>query len=256
MSLQYRYPALNRKFNRCNRQAGLTLVEIMVAITLSIFLLGGVISIFASSKQSYLLQDEMGTLHENERIAMYLLNREIRMAGYSSDDLLDAIAAFDTDNTVNGSGNTSDTIAIRHESTVDCLNHATPTISGVRIAVNRYYIENEQLMCLGNGDATAEAILDGVVNMQILYGMNTDSVTSNTSNIANTYVNASEIAATNWGQVKSVRMAMLFSSNGDVNANNSTRSDALLDAPALSSYDDHRRYHSFTTTITLRNMSL
>ncbi|MCK5191400.1 MAG: prepilin-type N-terminal cleavage/methylation domain-containing protein, partial [Methylococcales bacterium] len=41
------------------RQQGMTLVEIMIALVLGAFLLGGVMQIFLSSKQTYQMQDGM-----------------------------------------------------------------------------------------------------------------------------------------------------------------------------------------------------
>ncbi|MCK5498240.1 MAG: PilW family protein [Gammaproteobacteria bacterium] len=64
------------------RQQGMTLVEIMIALVLGAFLLGGVMQIFLSSKQTYQMQDGMSRLQENGRFAMDFLTRDIRMADY------------------------------------------------------------------------------------------------------------------------------------------------------------------------------
>jgi len=67
----------------CRRgQAGLTLVEMMVAITVGLILLAGVIQIFASNKQTYRIQDATSRLQENGRFAVDMLRRDIRMAGF------------------------------------------------------------------------------------------------------------------------------------------------------------------------------
>jgi len=65
------------------RQAGLTLVELMVAMALSLILMAGVLTIFASSKVTSQLQAALSTVQENGRHALYTLVREIRGAGYS-----------------------------------------------------------------------------------------------------------------------------------------------------------------------------
>ena len=49
------------------RQAGLTLVELMVATTLSLVLLAGVLLVFQSNKATYQMQSGLGTLQENGR---------------------------------------------------------------------------------------------------------------------------------------------------------------------------------------------
>ena len=64
------------------RQSGLSLVEIMVALTLGVVLLTGVIQIYASTKSTYRMQDNLARLQENGRFALSFLSRDVRMAGY------------------------------------------------------------------------------------------------------------------------------------------------------------------------------
>ena len=64
------------------RQRGLTLIELMVAILLGLFLIAGTISIFISNKQSYTAQNDMGRIQETGRFAMDMVVRDVRMAGY------------------------------------------------------------------------------------------------------------------------------------------------------------------------------
>ncbi len=65
-----------------DRQKGFTLIEIMIALLLGIFLTSGVIQMFLGSKQSYRMQDNLSRLQENGRFAMYFIARDIRMSGY------------------------------------------------------------------------------------------------------------------------------------------------------------------------------
>ncbi len=64
------------------RQAGLTLVEIMVAMVLSLVLLGGVIQIFASTRQTHRVQEAVSRMQESGRMALEFLARDIRMADF------------------------------------------------------------------------------------------------------------------------------------------------------------------------------
>lgn len=65
------------------RQQGLTLLEILVALTMGLVVIGGTIQIYLSSSQSYRTQEALSRIQENGRFAMEILNREIRMAGFS-----------------------------------------------------------------------------------------------------------------------------------------------------------------------------
>ncbi len=64
------------------QQQGFTLVELMVAMTIGLLLLGGVITVLSSSHQTYRVNDALSRLQENARYAFQLLSRDIRMAGY------------------------------------------------------------------------------------------------------------------------------------------------------------------------------
>lgn len=67
---------------RCE-QAGLTLVELMVAITIGLILTLAVSQIYVSSRASYSLEEGLARVQENGRFAMELLAYDLRMAGYA-----------------------------------------------------------------------------------------------------------------------------------------------------------------------------
>lgn len=68
------------KFSRY--QQGLTLIEMMVALTIGMVLLGGVVTVLSSSQQTYRVNEALARIQENARYAFQLLSRDIRMAGY------------------------------------------------------------------------------------------------------------------------------------------------------------------------------
>lgn len=65
-----------------NSQRGLTLIEVMVAMTISLLLLGGVMQVFTSNKQTYRLNEALSRLQESGRYALNHLTQEIRMADF------------------------------------------------------------------------------------------------------------------------------------------------------------------------------
>jgi type IV pilus assembly protein PilW len=64
-------------------QAGLSLIELMVALVLGLLLSAGVVTIFISAKQDYQLQDAVSQVQENGRFSLEFLANDIRMAGFS-----------------------------------------------------------------------------------------------------------------------------------------------------------------------------
>lgn len=71
-----------RTMASARRQQGLSLVELLVAITIGAILLGGAVSLFVSNKVTYQVTSDLSRLQENARFALELMVRDIRMAGY------------------------------------------------------------------------------------------------------------------------------------------------------------------------------
>lgn len=61
---------------------GFTLTEIMVAMTVSMILLGGVMQIFTSTKRGSVFNETQSRIQENLRFSVNLMAQDIRMAGY------------------------------------------------------------------------------------------------------------------------------------------------------------------------------
>ncbi len=64
-------------------QKGLTLVELMVALVISLLLTLGAITIFKSNKQTSIVQEQMSRVQENGRMALNWILSDIRMAGFT-----------------------------------------------------------------------------------------------------------------------------------------------------------------------------
>lgn len=65
------------------REHGLSLVELMVAMVISLILLAGVIQIYIANSQTNRLQEANARVQENGRFAVQFLARDVRGAGYS-----------------------------------------------------------------------------------------------------------------------------------------------------------------------------
>lgn len=65
-----------------DKQQGLSLIELMIAIVISSLLMAGTIQIFVNNKQTYRVQEALSRLQENGRFAMQFLTRDIRMADF------------------------------------------------------------------------------------------------------------------------------------------------------------------------------
>lgn len=63
-------------------QSGMSLIELMIAMTLGLVVLGGVAAAFLGSKQSYRVNENLARMQETARYAFDILSKDIRMAGY------------------------------------------------------------------------------------------------------------------------------------------------------------------------------
>ena len=68
------------KMNNSSIQ-GFSLVELMIAMTLGLLIVGATLSIFSTNKQAYRTTENLGRVQENGRTAFELMARDVREAG-------------------------------------------------------------------------------------------------------------------------------------------------------------------------------
>ena len=73
---------IQRTTNR-HSQRGLTLVELLVAVVLSIFLAGGIVQIFVGNRVSFAFNDGLARIQENARLSLEQMAFTSRMAGHA-----------------------------------------------------------------------------------------------------------------------------------------------------------------------------
>lgn len=75
-------------------QRGLSLVELMIAVTLGLVILAGVATVFVTSRQSYRVQESTTIMQDNARFAMETIGRALRDAGFTHGAPSNAISWF------------------------------------------------------------------------------------------------------------------------------------------------------------------
>lgn len=233
--------------NHCrNGERGLSLVELMIAMTIGLILLAGVYQVFISSSLSYKYQEDISRLQENARMAMDQLAQDVRQAG-SPRFTTDEGQTFATASggaapvTTGASGGTaSDTIAVAY------LNDAG-VVERVSYAVNADLELTRQTQIGAALPSGFQPIIDGVENMQIVYGVDTTNDDS-----VDAYVDTPGAGE----NMISVRIRLLMRTvNEQPKADLDTRvfdvnGDGVGEVDPV---DDRRMRQIFTTTITLRN---
>jgi len=67
------------------RQSGFTILEIIIATSISMIVAGGSWYLYTSHLKTRIVQNSMLDMQQNLRSALYLIGRDIRMAGYQGD---------------------------------------------------------------------------------------------------------------------------------------------------------------------------
>jgi type IV pilus assembly protein PilW len=64
------------------KNAGFTLVELLIAIALGLVIMAGLYQTFRTQHDTYIVQDQVAAMQQNLRAAMYLITRDLQMAGW------------------------------------------------------------------------------------------------------------------------------------------------------------------------------
>jgi len=78
--------ALEKKLNKyreCSCRHGYSLVELLMAMAITLVVMAGVYKVYVTQQDTYLLQEQVAEMQQNGRIAKYVLMKDIRMAGYN-----------------------------------------------------------------------------------------------------------------------------------------------------------------------------
>jgi len=148
-------------------QKGLSLIELMIAITLSMFIVAAMISLFVNSKENYRMNENMSRLQENARFAVSFISRDVRMADYRA-----CIVGPNSDrntNAISGQNGTTDTVTITWQAD-NCTGEITTEYSIQEGASGNSLFKSET----GVNGGLAQEIVEGIENLQILYGHDTN----------------------------------------------------------------------------------
>ncbi len=95
-----------------NKEHGFSLIELLIAMTLGLIVLGAISSVFLGQRQTYDAQEQIADMVQTARAAMDMMSREIRIAGYNPANAGFNGITYDSSQLqiqadINGDGNTS-----------------------------------------------------------------------------------------------------------------------------------------------------
>lgn len=240
------------------RQAGISVVEIMIGLVLGLVIVAGMSSMVLGGRQSSRVERSLMDMQSIGRTAVQVISAELRKAGYRNDrgpsvaDLFPAAAApFTTAGAVVSGLATNDGLLLRYQGsgdawTADCLGNA---IGANQMVWQTLWLQNGALNCRTrnltlNTDQTL-ALIPQVEAVSITYGIDTDA-----DGFPDDYRLAGAVA--NWSQVASVNVQLRVVSAEDGLADN-PQPYAGFDGAALTP-NDRRLRRTYSAVIALRNL--
>ncbi|MGP8033256.1 MAG: PilW family protein [Steroidobacteraceae bacterium] len=212
------------------RARGFTLLELMVAVAIAMFLLAGLVTVFDNTRVTYANQQALAQMQDQQRFAMQLLTSVIESGGYYNNptgdtvnSALPATAPFGAGQPFYGLGTAGaapgDTIYVRFRTAsgdgiINCT--GGQNTSGIeQVYTNEFSIVGGQLVCSLNG-GVAVPLVSGVTNLQIYYGVK--RLTPFTDYNVDTYATAANMnvlscpltPGCDWQQVSAVRVILTF----------------------------------------------
>lgn len=221
------------------RQAGLTLIELLIAMALGLMIVSVVIGVLVSGQQSQRLQQGYEELQNNGRHALSFLAQEVRRAGFDEDGSLTVTALQNPE---------SDLLKLAYAEMLDCSGATGNTWVAYRIS-------DDQLVCDGDQDP-AQSMTAEIEALAFLYGEDTGSASDAEDGLfdgnVNVWRHASQVG--NWKHVQAVQIALLLRSAEEVLDEAYSESFTLFPGfTAAGPYSDRHLRRSFHSTVYLRN---
>jgi type IV pilus assembly protein PilW len=203
-------------------ERGFTLLEILIALTIGLFMLGALLIIVQTNRTVFGNQNKLSQLHDAERMALTMMSDVIQSAGYFPDPTINtqnsalaAAAPFALGQAISGTysaASPGDQINVRYMTTggdniLNCSGLSNPTGGPNTLYVNSFQVVNNQLVCTMNG--TQYTLVDGITNLSFMYGVKADATAP--ANDVDTYMNAAQVTAAGlWGNVITVQVQLTF----------------------------------------------
>lgn len=211
----------------------------MIAMVLGLIVIAAVFKVYAGNSRSTQFTEGIQSMQENGRYGVTVLQRGLRLAGYSSTGYIDA---FDM---AQGGINT---IAVRTMQAYDCNGADTGPTNGLAVNVYRHDVANNQLTCQGNqANSASMALVEGVESFRVLYGLDSDG--DELTSEPQQYVPFD--AAIDPADIVSLRFSLLINSSQPIHSRNISGTYVLLDEELTVS--DRMAREVYSSTVKLRN---
>lgn len=217
-----------------NKQQGLSLIELMIAVVLGLMILSSLGYILVGSHGTYRSHSASAHVMDTGRNAMNFIAYNIRVAGraeitpLATDKRTEMPAGSVPITGTDGVGDGDpDTLVVNYQlstlnggSIEDCNGNGAAiaksnilaangsTLGQYGTVQNTINLNGTDLRCTGNGAVTPQPVAEGIEDLQFLYGVDTSG-----NDAVDSWLTASNVS--NWSQVVAVQVCMMVRSIED-----------------------------------------
>jgi type IV pilus assembly protein PilW len=266
-------------------QVGYSLLSLLIASAISLFIVGGIGKIYIDSKSAFNARAALSATTEKYRLAFQEMRRALIMAGRGIATSADSPSAYrdgqedsgnrtfpalngEPDGIISGASHSGNHWSPQPEdSSVVSLRYASgPAPCGLRndtmdegTVTVRFLVDSEgDLNCqvFQNGALIqSQPIASDISQMRVLYGVDSDQ---EPDGVANRYLTADQVDPLNWMNVVSIRIGLVVSSGVGYELpwpyQPQTPQQLDLLGATFITPDNQYIYKSVSTTISLRNL--
>lgn len=234
-----------------SKQQGFSLIELMLALVLGLLVGGAVLQSFVMNNRSIVFQRASIITHDQGRVALDMLERYIRMAGYQETDPTSGKLNNGLDGSESGA---VDSVLARYQAgsgmsvaLYDCVGREISTASSGTISSNEFKLQSDgngryNLIC-DNG-STSGVLARNIEQFNILYGVDSDN-----DRAPNRYL-SHDAASASMSSVVAIKVCLVIASDANILSTDTPFNDFCVPTPSVTDKRIRRRVGS---TITLRN---
>jgi type IV pilus assembly protein PilW len=211
-------------YRGARRARGFTLVELMIAVAIALFLIGGILTLVQSTRSAFATQTALSQFQDNQRLTMTFMAEVIESAGYFPSPNLNTVGAVlppTAPFTVTGQGvlgTVGDTITVRfgaaqNDNVFGCNGAQNLLVAPYDVFISAFSVDpvKQQLVCTFTSSVvppTSVVLVNGVTNLQAVYGIKRSP--ADTGSCTDTYLTTGQMLATDWPNVCSITVTVTF----------------------------------------------
>jgi len=223
---------------KMNCLKGFTLIELLIAVAISGLVAGSIYTVFRSQHDSYVAQEQIVEIQQNIRAAMYMMAREIRMAGYDPDSIANARIISASNNLISFS-------FVADDDGTDNDNDGSTDEAGeletITYDVYDAYGDGDNDIGRQVGTATKRAIAENIEQLELFYTLSNGTTT---------------LAPTNMSNIRTVQITILARAGKPDRKFTNTSTYTTPGGQTWGPFNDNFRRRLMTTNVKCRNMGL